>query len=145
MANVIITDTRNLPHDLIAASYARLKMNGVGLVNATTQLSDEFGYVLKRTYVERLETRSTFIEVCEQFRKNVVKKAVAELKEDVARFSHKIAKLIELKIEEGDLKALTPALKILGIDTQEPEQKATQPVNVYLPGARPKERDVKED
>jgi hypothetical protein len=142
MANIIPVDTRTLPHDLIAASYARMKMNGVGLQKATDMLSDEFGYVLKRTYVERLETRNTFIEICETFRKNVVKKAVADLKNDVSKFAPKIAKVIENALDEGDLKAITPALKILGIDVQEPETKQNTSITVLLPGAQPKEKDV---
>lgn len=140
MAIVLKTDIREVPLEQVAAKLAVLEMQGVGENKQVTVLTEEFEYPFTRTQLNRLRIKDTYLNVIEDYKKNVVKKAVSDLKGGVSSLVPKIIKALEVALDEGNLQAVMPALKILGVESQEPTQQA-QNLTVVLPG-RQQERAV---
>ena len=138
-----ITSVRDIPRDSVAARAATLRMQGVGLNAITKQLSEEFEFNFTRTYMERLENTETYQRVVTEHRNAVVKAAINELKKCTSALVPKIVTALEKALDNGNVNAIPHALKILGIEGAEPDQKQQQNITVVLPGANKKqEKDV---
>lgn len=138
---VLYTSVKDVPMEQVAARAAVLEMSGVGQNKQVQILSEEFQFNFTRTQIERLRAKDTYLSVVEEYKKNVVKRAVSDLKSGVSGLVPKIIKALEVALDEGNLQAVMPALKVLGIENQEPTQQA-QNLTVVLPGSRPQEKEV---
>lgn len=141
----VTQDLREINLDAVAAKAAVLTISGVGIHKQVQLLSEEFGYQFTRTQIKRLEVKDTYIKTLEESKKNIIKKAVAELRQGVSGLVPKIIKAIEVALDEGNIAAITPALKVLGIENLEPDQKQSQNITVVLPGQKKDLKDVTQD
>jgi hypothetical protein len=141
----IVSSIRDVDTDSAAARLAVLHKQGVGENKAVEILSEEFKYKFTRSQLKKFEYKETYLRTIEEYQKKVVKKAVSELKHSTSRLVPKIVKAIEDALEKGNINAITHALKILGIESVEPEQKQAQSITVVLPGKQQtQEKDVGE-
>lgn len=138
------TDIRKVPLDEVAAKFATLTMSGVGINKSVQLLSEEFQYNFTRTQVARLEKKDVYIRVVKEYYDSIVKKAVMDLKRGTSNLVPKIISAIEKALDEGNIGAITHALKILGIEQPEAEgAKQAQTIQVIMPGGVKKElKDV---
>ena len=137
----VLTNIRDVETDKAAARLAILQKLGVGENRIVDTLSEEFNYKFTRAQVKKLEYKDTYLRTIEEYQKKVIKRAVAQLKEMTSSLVPKIVKAIEDALEKGNVNAITPALKILGIESAEPEQKQAQNITVVLPG-KSKEKEI---
>jgi len=135
-----VLDIRDLPMDEVATRAAQLDIYNVGINKQVEILSEEFKYKFTRTQVERLKYKEVYARVKEEYTKTIVKQAVSQLKEGTGKLIPKVLKALEDALDKGNISAVTPTLKILGVETAEPETKQAQQLTVVLPGRR--EKDV---
>lgn len=126
----------------VVAKYAQLTITGVGINKAIDQLRAEFNYPFTRTQVERLRYNELYIKVTEEYNRSVVRKAINELRKGVSDLVPKIIQNITENLEKGNINAVAPALKIMGIENTEEGPKHAQNLTVVLPGARKDIKDV---
>lgn len=133
---ILKTDIREVPQEEVAAKLAILRMTGVGINKCVQLLSEEFCYNFTRTQLKRLEHKDVYVRTVKEYKDNVVKRAIADLKEGTARLVPKIITAIEKSLAKGSTAAIPPALKILGIEGTEPENKQAQAITVIMPGSK---------
>lgn len=144
MSPLIKTDIREIPMEEVAAKAATLAMAGVGINKAVEMLSTEFSFQFTRTQIDRLKKKDTYMRVVKEYKDNIVKSAVAELREGVALLIPKVISALTVALEEGNITAVPHVLKVLGVGGEEPVQQA-QNIQVILPGSTPTEREVKNE
>lgn len=121
-----------------AARLAEFDILGHGRDQCQKMLSNEFDFNFSRGQLERLRTKDTYVRVKEEHDKTIVKAAVTRLRADTSRLVPKIITAIEHGLDANDLKAITPALKILGIEVIEPQAQQAQAIQVIFPDTRSK-------
>lgn len=142
---ILKTSILEVPQDEVAARLAVLQVTGVGTNKCVQLLSEEFNFNFTRTQLKRLELRDTFVRTIEEYKKNIVKKAVSDLKEQASRLIPKIVSSIENGLDNNHYQVIPHALKILGVENVEPDNnKQAQVLQVVLPGHRPQEKVVNE-
>lgn len=143
MAQIIKTSILEVPSEEAAARLAVLQLQGVGINKIVQLMTEEFGYQFTRAQLKRYEHKEVYVRTVKEYKDNLVKKAVVELKAGTSKLVPKIIEAIEKALDNGNINAITHALKILGVETIEPENKQAQSITVVLPG-KAKERQVGE-
>lgn len=138
MSPILKTSLIEVDQESAAARMAVLELQGVGIQKQVQLLSEEFNFNFTRRQLQtQLSKKESYAKTKEEYTKSVVKAAVADLKRDVSRLVPKIIQALEKALGDGDIKAIPPALKILGIDIQEAvDNKQAQNITVVLPGKR---------
>lgn len=139
----LLASIRDVEVDRVAARLAILQKQGVGLNRIIEILTEEFNYKFTRGQLKKLEYKETYLRTIEEYQKRIVKQAVSELKFSTSRLVPKVVKALEDALEDGNINAIPSALKILGVESLEPEQKQAQSITVVLPGKS--DQNKKED
>lgn len=121
--------------ELVAAKAAQLQVLGVGANKQVQVLSEQFGYQFTRSQVKRLELKDTYQRVLKEHTESVIKQAVIELKKGTSLLVPKIIEALNKALSDGDIRAILPALKILGIENAVDDTKQSQTITVVLPGS----------
>lgn len=140
---ILKSSISEVDQDSASARMAVLECQGVGIQKQVQLLSEEFNFNFTRRQLEtQLRKKDAYARTKTEYVNSVVKAAVADLKSGTSRLVPKIISALEKALDNGDLKAVLPSLKILGIDTQEPtDNKQAQSIQIIMPGKRI-EKDV---
>lgn len=102
------------------------------LGSTTAQIGKELG--MHSSKVKRLMQTDKCVSTMRKLRDESIERAKAELCTGTAKLAKKILKVIEEALDDGNLKAVAPALKILGFGEEEQAQNASQ-YTIIMPGA----------
>ncbi len=145
MGVVLKVDMRDAPVAELAAQAATLRATGLGVNSIITQIKDETGWPLTKTFYEkRLETHEIYQKTYNIVEKGIIAKNVNKYRVRASGILDKVYDVLMKALEEGDLKAVPLVLKSVGIDLPEQEQKQAQNIQVFLPGVK-REKDVSEN
>jgi len=105
------------------------------LVILNKELADrKIDMVLDLRQIYYFRTKEVYKRMIKEHTESLVKEALIELKKNTSKLVPKIVKAIEKALDKNSMQAVPHALKILGIDSEEPTRQAQQ-LTVVLPGA----------
>lgn len=134
---ILKTDIREVNSEEAAAESAKMTLNGVGINKQVQILSEMFTFNFTRSQVLRLQKRDVYVSVIEEFKKNVVKKAVSDLHTGVSELIPDVIATLKQHLSERNLQAVPMAVKIIGGEAQiEEKQQQAQNITVVLPGSK---------
>ena len=125
--------------DKIAAKMAELTIAGTSTRQQIEILSKEFNCTLNPRKMENYRKREVYQTVLREYTEILVKNSIAELKRETSRLLPKVIRAIEQALDDGNINAVTHALKIIGIDQVDNTQQA-QTLTVVLPGGMSDEK-----
>lgn len=121
----------------MAAQVAALLIQGVSHQTIARRLSEELKITLTHRNIRRVAESEECKEILADIGNSAVANAKTKIRQELAVLVPLVVDTIRHHLEEKNLMAIAPALKILGFDTEEKATQATQIV-VQLPDTGPK-------